>query len=160
MLLIPHALAGAAVAGLLRRPALAYPAAVASHLVLDVVPHLDSHGLFGAPQGGPTPLEATAGVLDFLVACALMLWLVRGRADRRLLLGGAFCGMLIDLVNHVPPWGPWFSAWPGTAWLSDLHAAVGHGVQPAQWPLGVGTQVVTVALSLWVILRAGRRAPA
>ncbi len=46
---------------------------------------------------------------------------------------------------------PWL-AWPGTAWLSVFHHSFQHNVTPAQWPLGIATQLVVVAIALWVCL--------
>ena len=54
MMATPHMVAGAAIGRLLRRPWLAYPAAFVSHFLLDIVPHIDSHALFGADHGGLT----------------------------------------------------------------------------------------------------------
>jgi hypothetical protein len=50
MLLVPHAAAGAALGKWFRSPWIAVPLALAIHFVLDMLPHIDSHGLFGAPS--------------------------------------------------------------------------------------------------------------
>jgi hypothetical protein len=68
-------------------------------------------------------------------------------------LGGAICAILIDVIEKVPPLGPWFMAWPGTAWITEFHHAFQHNVTPSQWPLGIGTQVGVIVLSLAVLLR-------
>ena len=191
MMCTPHILAGAAVAKLLRRPVLAYPAAFATHLALDVVPHLDAHGMFGVPHGGPTTAEAATAVADFVVGAALLVWLASGKGDAtffparrepgplpgkrlrplfrrgardhaslpgkrllppfRLLLWGGFCGIVLDLVDNVPPWGPHFQTWAGTAWFSAFHHGIQHNLTPAQWPLGFATQAAVVALAVWVL---------
>ncbi len=121
--------ADGAVAGktLGRRPWLALPAAFASHFVLDTVPHVDSHTLYGAAQGGPTAAEAGVAVGELVLGWLVVVLLTRSRSWRTMALAGAFCGIVIDLVDNVPPWGASFSAWPGTAWLSQLH----HGIQPS-----------------------------
>ena len=152
MMATPHMMAGAIIGRGLRRPWLAWPAAFGSHFFLDFAPHLDSHALFGAEHGGPTFLEAAIGIPDFVLGALLIGWLVWREPDRRVVLGGALFAILIDLIEDVPPFGPWFKSWPLTAWLSQFHHSFQHNVTPAQWYLGVGTQVVVVAVALWLFL--------
>jgi len=142
---------GAAVATVSRRPWLGWPAAFASHFLLDYIPHVDSHALFGAPGGGPTVPEAATAVADFVAAVAVILWLVHRRADRRLALGGALFGIIIDLAELAPVVGPWLEGFPGTAWLHQFHHGFQHNLTRAQWPLGVATQAVTIGLTAWVV---------
>ena len=159
MMATPHMLAGAAIGRVLRRPWLAWPAALASHFVLDVIPHLDSHALFGVKRGGPTPLEAGAGITDFLVGAALVAWLTSGRPGRRVMWGAALFGILMDLVEYVPPVGPWFQTWSGAAWLVNFHHGIQHNVAPAQWPLGMGTQAALILAAVAICLARPSRRP-
>ena len=153
----PHMLAGAAIGRGLRRPWLAWPVAFASHFALDFIPHLDDHALFGIGGGGVTPVEAASGILNFALGWALVMWVARGQPDRRVLLGGAFFGIVIDVIDHIPYLNRWVASWVGTAWLTDFHHAFQHNVTMSQWPLGVGTQLVLAGLALWVLVRAGRK---
>jgi hypothetical protein len=154
-------LAGAAIGRIARRPWLAYPAAFASHFLLDYAPHLDTHGLLGVRHGGPTRLEASVAVADFLIGALLAITLSRRQPDRRLMLGGALFGVLMDLVEYVPPVGPWLRTWPGTAWLAHFHHSVQHNLTPAHWPLGFGTQAIVLAISIAICLpRRRKRQPA
>jgi hypothetical protein len=143
---------GAAIGSVLRRPWAAYPAAFASHFLLDTVPHIDSHTLFGAAHGGPTPLEASAGVTDFLVGSLAVGLLAMKQPARRVMLGSALFAILIDLVEYVPPLGPWFQSWAGAAWLVTFHHRIQHNLTPAHWPLGAGTQSAALALALAICL--------
>ncbi|MBI3948760.1 MAG: hypothetical protein HY321_22815 [Armatimonadetes bacterium] len=155
MLVTPHVMAGAAIGKLVRRPWIAYPAALASHLALDVVPHLDSHGLFGAAGGHLTPGEAAAAALDTTAAIALVLWTTRGQPERRAMLFAGFLGAVIDLLDNVPPWNAWLRALPGAAAASDFHHGIQHNVAPSRWVLGFGTQAAVVGVALAVICRPG-----
>ena len=155
----PHILAGAAIGKVLRRPWLAWPAAFVSHFLLDFTPHLDSHAVYGVEQGGPTTPEAGLGTLNFVFGALLIVWLVRRQPDRRVVLGGALFGILIDLIEKVPPLGTWFRTWSGTAWLSVFHHSFQHNVTPAQWPLGIATQLVVVAIALGVCLSRKHKDP-
>jgi hypothetical protein len=158
MLATPHLVAGAAIGKLLKRPLLAWPAAFASHFLLDHVPHLDSHALFGVQHGRVTRPEAAMAIVDVLLGILLVLWAVGQQPERRVMLGGAFFALLIDLLQNVGPWSGWLAHWPPTAGLCAFHRSVQHNVTPADWPLGFGTQVATVTAALWVICRRdGRR---
>ena len=153
MLATPHMLAGAALGKALRRPWLAWSAAFGSHFLLDRTPHLDSHSLFGVEYGGPTVPEAAMAILDTALGVLLVVWVARCQPEPRVMLGGAFFALVIDLLDNVPPWGDWFTTWPGTAWLSAFHHMSEYNVTPAQWPLGVATQLMVVGIALWVCLR-------
>lgn len=157
MMATPHMFAGAAIGKLTRRPWIAYPTAFASHFLLDYTPHLDSHGLYGVPVGGPTVPEAAIAIADFVVGALLIGWLVWRQADRRVILGGALFGILIDLVEHMPLLGHWFMTWPGTAWFSAFHHGIQPHVAPHEWLLGFGTQLLVILAALWIIRR--RTAP-
>ncbi|MBD3291387.1 MAG: hypothetical protein GF393_00575 [Armatimonadia bacterium] len=153
MMATPHLLVGAAAGRILhRRPWAAISVAFASHLVLDATPHLDSNDLYGSATGWTGP-EVSIAVTDFLLGCAVSLIVSRGQLWRRTALWAAFSAIVLDLVNTIPPVGPWFVAWPGTAWLDRFH----HGIQPDVSPdnllLGFGTQAAVIAVGLWVLLR-------
>jgi hypothetical protein len=148
-------LAGAAIGKSLRRSWPALGAAFLSHFLLDFVPHLDSHALFGNRSGRVTPTEVLGATLDVLVGAVLVIWLARRLRRRRLILGAAFAGVVIDLVDNVPPWSRLFRAWAGTGWLSAFHHGFQHNVTLAQWPLGFGTQLAVIAVAVWVMRRGG-----
>ncbi len=158
MLAIPHMLTGGAIGRTVARSWLAWPLAFASHFVLDTIPHLDSHGLFGHPGGGITPAEACAALLDFTVGAVLVAAMAWGSADRWRVLGGAGLGIAIDVIEQLPAVGPWLRSWSGTAWFTTFHHAIQHNVPPADWVLGFGTQVAVVGLATWLLLRRGQTA--
>ena len=146
-----HLMAGAAVGKTLRRPWLAFPMAVASHILLDSIPHLGPHSLFGIEGRGPQPGEVAMAIVDMSVGIPLVLWLIGRGPLRWVMVGGAFFGCLPDLLFNVPPWCSFFAAWPVTAWLGWLHDAVDYNVRPSQWLLGSATQLAIVGACVWVI---------
>jgi len=145
-------IAGAAIGKATRRLWVGLPVAFLSHFVLDFIPHLDSHAMFGIKGGGVTRGEATMAALDALLGIALVLWAVGRQPRWRAMLMAAFLAIVIDFVDNVPPWSQWFRAWPGTSWLSAFHHAHQHNVTPAQWPLGFGTQIAVTAIAMWLVL--------
>lgn len=158
MFLTCHMLIGASIGKTLRRPALAYPAAYLSHYVLDAVPHLDGGGLFGS-GGPPTALMKGLGVVDLVVGSLIVWWLIRGRPQARIMAWAAFCAILVDIIDYVPPWDAWVHACPLTSWYSGAHDLYSHGLMRQQWLLGFGTQIATALLGAWVITRPSAPAP-
>jgi hypothetical protein len=156
MMAVPHMLAGAAVGKGLRRPWLAWPVAFLSHFLLDMVPHLDSHGMFGVERGGPTLPEAAMGITDFSIGVLLVTRLSWRLPERRVVMGGALLAILIDVIEHIPLLGFWFATWGGTRWLYEFHHSCQHNVSRGHYALGLGTQVVVMALALPVLLRGKR----
>ena len=154
MMGIPHVLAGAATACAVKRPALAVPAALASHLVLDYLPHLDTHGIYGQASGGWTKAEFTMGLADAAIAAALIIWLALRRSDWRLVILGAVCGVIIDLACNMPPCREWMQSMPATATFAAFHHNMQHNVPREQWPLGFGTQIAAIAAALILLLRS------
>jgi len=152
MLATPHMITGAAIGKVTRRLWIALPVAFVSHFALDFIPHLDSHGLFGIKGGGPTHAEAAMAILDTVVGIALVLWAVGRQPGRRTMILAALFAAVIDLADNVPPWGPYFQAWPGTAWLSAFHHGHSHGLTAEHWLLGLSTQIAVTAIALWIVL--------
>ena len=154
MLATPHLLVGAALVAKTKRPWLGMLAAFASHFVLDAIPHLDSHSLFGSPSGGPTRAEAISTLLDVVVGASLVLWLTACLPRRRLLLAGAFLAAVVDLVYNIPPWNAWLWAYPLTRPLGELHYAIQHRVSPSNLPLGFVFQFAISALAFGMLKTA------
>ena len=156
MLASIHLVTGAAIGKSVRPFWLAAVAAFASHFALDIIPHSDTHALFGAP-GGVTRAEALATLVDVALGAALVLWTTRRRPWRRAAIWAAFLAVVVDLVDNVPPWGPHFQTWVGTAWFSAWHHGIQHNLPRSEWPLGIAIQLVVLAAGVLVLLRARPR---
>jgi len=156
MLASVHMVTGAAIGKSVRPFWLALLAAFASHFALDFIPHIDTHGLFGGPDG-VTRAEALGALADVLLGLALVLWATARQRWRRAAIWAAFVAVVTDLVDNVPPWGPHFQTWAGTAWFSHLHHGLQHNLARSQWMLGVPIQVVVLAAALWVTRRGAAR---
>lgn len=155
MLATPHMVAGGAVGKLARRPWIAFPLALGLHFVLDAVPHIDAHGLFGSPQGYTT-LEVISATIDSLLGVGLIVLLVRKRPGYRVIYWSAFFGILPDILSHVPPMAYWFWTWPSLQWFNTFHHFVQRNLPLSQWPLAFGTQIILLAVAIWIIRAPGR----
>jgi hypothetical protein len=159
MLITPHVLAGAAIVKKVRRPWLAYPAAFLSHFVLDYIPHLDSHGLFGVDGGPTTRLEIVSSAVDLVLAVTLLFWAISKKPNRGQLILGGFLGALVDIIYNVPPWNKLFHAWPVTSQIGEFHTWFQHRIDPSNWLLGFGTQALVIAVALFILLWKGKSKP-
>jgi hypothetical protein len=170
MLASVHLVTGAAIGKSVRPFWLAAVAAFASHFVLDFIPHIDTHGLFGVSGGGPTRAEVVGTLCDVALGVALVLWVTVARPARagrhpgslslgtrqpwrRAAIWAAFIAVVIDLVDNVPPWGPHFQRWVGTAWFSHFHHGIQHNLARSEWALGLAIQVAFLGIAIWVTRR-------
>ena len=150
MLATPHIIASGAVGKLARRPWIAFPVALGLHFLLDFVPHTDSHGLFGSPYGYTRP-EVIAGILDFLFGAILVILVVGRRPGYKVMYGAAFFGIVLDILENVPPGGHWWRTSAATGWISAFHHHFQNNVPPSKWPLGFGTQILLLIVAIWII---------
>ena len=107
MLYTPHFLVGAAIANLVPNPVIGLPLSLASHFVLDVIPHTDFD-----LQPGVTIREILSysktrrllifGImtLDGLVMVAAFLWLLFSRTNPWYLLVGGLVGISPDAIEQ------------------------------------------------------------
>jgi hypothetical protein len=155
MMAIPHLLVGAAAAKATRRAWIACPVAFASHFVLDRMPHIDADGIASLVAGYPVD-EVAPALADFAVGVALLVWAVRGQSGRRLMIAGAICGLLPDLLGFVPPISTVFHWLPFAAGYDWFHKWCQGDVESRLWPLGVATQVAATAVALAYVVRRAR----
>lgn len=136
MIAAVHALVGGALGAALGNPAAAAAAGLASHALLDLVPHADYR-------------TTRAGVVDF--AAGLLLALVAGRHAGASALVGALAGMLPDVevaLSHLG-WNP----------LRRNVFPTHNGLLPhaqAAPPLGAATQLLLGGAAAWALWHAGR----
>lgn len=156
MLATPHIVAGGAVGKIARRPWIAFPVALGLHFLLDFTPHIDSHGLFGSPHGYTRP-EVIMGLLDFLLGFVLLILVARRSPYRKVIYGAGFFGIVLDILENLPPGLHWRTS-HATGWISAFHHHFQHNVPPSQWLLGFSTQIVVLAIAVWII-RAPAKAP-
>ena len=158
MLAIPHMVAGAAIARRVRPGWLALSLAFLSHFLLDMIPHIGTHKFLDPTAARLTVSESVFALLDFFIGAALVAWAALGRSDRRMVFAGGLLGILIDLVEYVPPWNAWYAALPGADRFIAFHNAIQWNVGFDQWPIGYGTQILVIAISLSMLLRSRRTA--
>ena len=134
--LTPHLVVGAAIGARVRRPALALPAAFASHFVLDTVPHIDIGWITG-PN-----LSAAVATAVGLALCGLLVWSAGSWAP--------FAAALAALLPDAP----------GIKAYVEGAAGVVFPHLTAYPPWGIATEVLTTAAALaWGLRGRGAGAP-
>lgn len=137
-----HMLAGAVVATAIQQPLIVFPAVIASHFVLDVLPH------FGVREDTPSernkhPLFRYVLVIDFFLTAGLLLLLpsiLHGTVSWWVLVLGMFLAWAPDLM-----WVREFFQNAKAHEDRERHGKVVHFHQKIQWfekPLGLITEVV------------------
>ena len=158
MLAVPHMVAGAALARRVHPGWLALSLAFLSHFLLDMIPHIGTHKFLNPAVSRLTVSESIFATLDFLVGAALVAWAAHGQADRRMVFAGGLLGIIVDLVEYVPPWNAWYAASPGVSRVIAFHHAIQCNVGFNLWPVGYGTQILVIAISLSMLRRSRQTA--
>ena len=151
MLETPHALLGAAIAVKLGNPALSIPLALASHFILEKVPHWNPH-LYGEMEkfGKPSPKSTAIAIVDSAVAltCGSLIAFSQlpNLGMTLTILFSAFAAVLPDVIEapylylgYKKPWLKKYILWQ-------------RSIQAEAKPFwGLFTQVLTVlAVFLWL----------
>lgn len=156
MLITPHILVGTAIGVAVGNPVAGFALGVASHYVLDVIPHTDSgtwHYHESFESRNMDVRDFTMGIVDAAAAFFSLLALstvapVVAAAP----LAGAFGGLLPDLVMLFGLFVPAFAKWKGIAWYYKFQNTVHYTAKPHQWLLGTLTQLVAIGASVWFLL--------
>lgn len=114
MLETPHVVVGAAIATKVVNPALAIPLALASHFILDKVPHWNPH-LYTETQklGHPAGKTTNIALLDVGIALATGLFIASKFSDD---LGKVILILICSLVSVLPDLIKWPYYYLGKRW--------------------------------------------
>ena len=100
------------------------------------------------------------GILDFLFGVMMLILLVGRRPGYKVIYGAGFFGIVLDLLENIPPGGHWWRTSAATGWISRFHHHfVQNNVPPSHWLLGFGTQIALLVVAIWII-RAPTKASA
>jgi len=152
MIELPHAVVGAAIAAKVGNPALSLPLALASHFVLDLVPHWNPHlNREISEHGKITTRTRTIIALDVLVSLGAGFFIAStalpDTARFITIAFGAFFGVLPDVAE-----APFFFLKSKNKWLERLvkfQSSLQFNV-----PLipGVISQLLVLVAALWWVL--------
>jgi hypothetical protein len=154
MLLTPHVLAGTAIGLAVGNPVAGFVLGVASHYVLDSVPHTDP----GTRHYGKLNAQ-TLDTLDWAiviadVATAIFSFYILSTYAPIAVAGpiaGAIGGFLPDSLN-IRYASSKMMKWMGLDWYFDFINKFHYTAKPSQWVLGTATQLAVMIGSVWYIL--------
>lgn len=151
-----HATVGALIVNAIPNPAIGLPLALASHYLLDAIPHGDLKVGHWMRTSGRHFFLAVA--LDFGLAVVVISLLLVGlhRQPTALIIFGAFLGMLPDLLWGVLYWAKKIPDLPfprrllqfHQSWHEFIHAKSTYDV--SLW-FGLSYQLVTLAIVVWLV---------
>jgi len=157
---------GIAVGTVTQNPAVALAAGIASHLICDAIPHLDTPFRMEFKDGYvDQPIWNKKlyiwAITDSLVAFLLTLFLWQRYFDFYFFAPfawGTLGGYLPDLLDNFPLWSIQIRQFPGLKQFHALHLDIHNLWQfkfpmPDNWPLGTATQIAFVLPCLWYIIR-------
>lgn len=149
---LAHILTGALIGQVAPTPAASFLGGVASHFLLDVIPHAEGDTFRQDPKAGPG-VELIEAAVELAVGVGAVAWLAGQCTSARVLsLGlGILGGLLPDLIDF-----PLDTFWGVTI----LHRRRWHWtVQRRHAALGILTQVVMIGVAaggLWLTAGCGR----
>lgn len=151
MVELPHAVVGAAIALKLGNPALVVPLAIASHFVLDPIPHWNPHLYTEMKKKGKVSNASKAFIAGDVLLSLIFGFFIASLAlpDMKLfmiVLLGAFCAVLPDLVKS-----PFYLLGIKTP-LIKKYVEAERSVQGNSSPfVGIITQLLVITAALWWI---------
>jgi len=155
MLNTPHVLTGAVIGVATGNPVIGFLGGLASHFLLDSVPHTDP-GTWHHDEPFPHPVnerDMTIGFVDLAIAIGLVLWLA-GEAPlvAAAPLAAMFGAILPDILVVISLFWPKFSTYPGLNKYFALTEKY-HKTMPLKyWHWGILTQATVVVVAVWYLL--------
>lgn len=156
-----HILTGAAVGLAIGRinPDLAVtlPAAIVagliSHHLFDMIPHTDPGSFRQANDSGPARGgEVVFALVDNIIGTALVLYLFSTGLPSWTMLFGAAAANLPDVWHNVGWWSNWTRRAVAPAYFS-LHEKLHYTARGRLIPLGIATNLLLIAVSLFYLFR-------
>ena len=155
---------GVAVGSVTKNPAAALVAGLATHLLCDMLPHLDSPPNIKFNKDGEAVWDRGLyifAITDSLIAliAVLLIWYFKFKFFYfSPFAWGAFGGYLPDLIDNFPLWRDAVHQTPVFKQFHEFHLWIHDNWRryypmPQYWVLGILTQIVTVVPSLWFLLK-------
>ncbi|KKT28463.1 hypothetical protein A3G55_01285 [Candidatus Giovannonibacteria bacterium RIFCSPLOWO2_12_FULL_44_25] len=170
MLFTTHSLVGAALGSATGNPYAGFLGGFLSHHLMDALPHFDQ-GSFRVRERRALYLgdinfeENTIGTfgardwamlfIDWLVSLILfaIIFISSPPEQWGLIIIGALGGILPDVVDSSPLWSIKLrEKIPSMSKYNDFHGFFHWTVPAKKWPLGMLTQILLIAASLWYLV--------
>lgn len=164
MTILGHTAIGLAIGTLTHNPVLGFAAGVVSHHIADAVPHFDP-GSFIPKHVRETEeihpwgrREVLMVGIDLLLTFGLIAFAIDqiGLDQWPIYFWSILGANFPDVVHNVPFWNHQLLQIDWVRWWREkIHRRFQWTVEYWQWPFGVTTQLVTIVIALWLIVRTG-----
>jgi hypothetical protein len=156
MLTTPHVLAGTAIGVAVGNPVAGFALGVASHYLLDAVPHSDPgtwHYLEDFKTFKMNYIDYIVGFGDlFLIAGILLLINRVNPIFYPAAIAGGIGGMFPDIVVYLGVAFRGIQSWPIAEKYNGFISRFHYTARPDQLMLGIFTQFAVALISIWFIL--------
>lgn len=148
MIATTHIIIGSALGSNINTPWLALVAGMASHYLLDSIPHLD----YGHLCKKPIPFSTWVSIgLDLTISLILIILFMSTPNHEPNLIWGAIGSILPDIIDNNPLWLRYTRRWPITKQHWQFHELVHHKLKPHQQWLNIIVQGTTILIGLSLI---------
>lgn len=138
-------------------PVLAFVSGLASHFVLDALPHIETTYYRKPSKSGQIPnkmecWEYWESAVEILLA-AVLLYVFANKVNNGIIIWlGGLGGILLDLFDNVPWWNEWFRSRKWFVWLHYFHNGIHFDLKKKQLWLGYIPPLIVLTFSLlWLI---------
>jgi hypothetical protein len=154
MIAINHTLTGAAIGSVSDNIPLVIVLSIASHFVLDFLPHVDQGADRNERERFRPLIKYSLAAFDVFISLIIIILLIYFKSSLNGLsvFIGALSALSIDLIFNVPFWEKKVaSVWPLNK-IYDFHNKLHGPFKKYEW-WGIPIQILLVIICLWVILR-------
>lgn len=154
MLAINHTLVGAAIGSQTDNIPVTVGLCIASHFVLDFLPHVDPGTEINGKEMRFTTKYFLAGidVLASLIIIFLVLKL-RPELNKATVITGVVAALAVDIIFNVPFWMSWFRKTRPFSKIHNFHELIHKPLQKYQFSIGIPLQILIIVVSIWLLLK-------
>ena len=154
MLALNHTLVGAAIGSQIDNLPAVVGLAIASHFVLDFLPHVDQGTELHRDGLKPMIKYFLVGIDIFASIIILVLVLMaRPNLNQAAVITGAVTGLMIDIIFNVPFWESWVKKTKSLSYVYRFHEIIHQPLKKYQYSVGIPLQLVIIILSVWLLLK-------
>ncbi len=155
MLALNHVLVGAAIGSETNNIPVIVGLAVASHFILDALPHVDQ----GLEKNGKDYFKQNTkyflAAVDIAISLVLIVFILtlKSTLDRSSIIIGAVSGLSIDLIFNIPWWENFMKRTPILKSIYFFHKDIQEPLKKYQFVFGLPLQIIIIVVSIWILLK-------
>jgi len=151
MIITPHILVGGIIGATTNNVPLAFVLGFFSHLILDMIPHLDP-GTFQETERGTWPkCFYWFAISEFIIIWTIFILLFRNWPQFPAMVSGAIGAIMIDIMDNVPIKS--MDNWPVFREVHFIHNKFHFFIKRKYWYWGLVDEAIVTAGGLWYLLR-------